>query len=299
MTHTKNLVIGCLLTIATTLAMATDITVVNTGSKTGGIFVESQAVANELNNTNKYKVDFISPGNSCVAMSQIKKTKQPVLFFWETVYEVHGRSLNNSDCIIDFRAEDVVRVDTNDWRLCTLVGGPSQSDFIKSGANYKVGYGNPGATFQRHVTAINNTFKTNHIGVLYTTGGGAVGTAMLNKEVHFAVLSPKQAAGVVAQGAVCHWSMSTKETNGIPSLYQKSNGADQGLIGTFQTMFVAQNFDSATKQQVINLIKTNFNTPGATLNNMYKGLNTSQWDKSPSDIKKDWDFAIVVNTAPK
>lgn len=299
MTHTKNFVVGCLLTITATLAMATDITVVNTGSKTGGIFVESQAIVNELNNTNKYKVNFISPGNSCVGMSQVKKTKQPVLFFWETVYEVAGRSANNSDCQLDFRAQDVVRVDTNDWRICTLVGGPSQADFIKSGASYKVGHSNPGTTFQRHVAAINDTFKTNHTNVLYTTGGGAVGTAMMNKEVDFAILSPKGATGVVAQGAVCHWSMSTKETNGIPSLYQKSNGINQGLIGIFQTIFVAQNFDSATKQQVTNLLRTNFNTPGATLNNMYKGLDISQWDKSPSDIKKDWDLAIAVNPAPK
>lgn len=299
MTRTKNLVASVLLTITATFAMATDITVVNTGSKTGGIFIESQAIVNELNNTNKYKADFISPGNSCIGMSQVKKTKQPVLFFWETVYEVAGRNLNNSDCQLDFRAEDVVRVDTNDWRICTLAGGPSQADFIKSGSSYKVGHGNPGSILKNNVTAINNTFKTNHTSVLYTTGGGSVGTAMMNKEIDFAMLSPKQATGAMAQGAVCHWSMNTKETNGIPSLYQKANGAEQGLIGLFQTIFVAQNFDVATKREVTNLLKTNFNTPGATLNNMYKGLNISQWDKSASDIKKDWDLAIVVNTAPK
>jgi hypothetical protein len=299
MTRTKNLVATVLLTITATLSMATDITVVNTGSKTGGIFVESQAIVNELTNTNKYKVDFISPGNSCVGMGQVKKTKQPVLFFWETVYEVAGRGSNNSDCQIDFRAQDVVRVDTNDWRICTLIGGPSQADFIKSGASYKVGHANPASILKNNITAINNTFKTNHTGVLYTTGGGSTETAMMNKEIDFAIMSPKQAKGAIAQGAVCHWSMNTKEINGIPSLYQKANSSNQGLIGVFQTIFVAQNFDSATKQQVINLLRNNFNTPGAVLNNMYKGLDISQWDKSPSDIKKDWDLAIVVNTAPK
>ena len=299
MTHTKKFVAAVLLSVTAGLVMATDITVVNTGSKTGGIFAESQAIVNELNSTGKYKTDFISPGNSCVGMGQVKKIKQPVLFFWETVYEVAGRNSNNSDCQIDFRTEDVVRVDTSDWRICTLAGGPSQADFVKGGSSYKVGHGNPGSIFKNSVTAINDTFRTNHTSVLYTTGATSVGTAMMNKEIDFAILSPKSATAAIAQGAVCHWSMNTKETNGIPSLYQKANGTNSGLIGVYQTIFVAQNFDVATKREVTNLLKTNFNTPGATLNNMYKGLNISQWDKSTGDIKKDWDLAIVVNTAPK
>lgn len=299
MTHTGKFVAAILLSITASLAMATDITVVNTGSKAGGIFAESQVIVNELNSTGKYKIDFINPGNSCVGMGQVKKIKQPVLFFWETVYEVAGRNSNNSDCQIDFRSEDIVRVDNNDWRICTLTNGPSQAAFIKNEISYKVGHSGPGSILKSYITAINNTFKTNHISVLYATGGSSIVTAMMNKEIDFGMLSPKQATAAMAQGAVCHWSMNTKETNGIPSLYQKANGTNPGLIGVYQTIFVAQNFDVATKQEVTNLLKTSFNTPGATLNNMYKGLNISQWDKSAGDIKKDWDLAIVVNTAPK
>jgi hypothetical protein len=299
MTHTKKFVAAVLLSVTAGLTLATDITVINTGSKTGGIFAESQAIVNELTSTSKYKVDFINPGNHCVGMSQVKKTKQPVLFFWETVFEVSGRNSNNSDCQLDFRSEDVIRVDTNDMRFCTLTNGPSQADFIKGGASYKVGHGNPQSWMKGLVTAINNNFKTNHTSITYTTGMGTVETALLNKEIDFAMISPKGAKAAMSKGAVCHWSMNTKETNGIPSLYQKANSTNQALIGLYQTIFVVQNFDPATKQQVTNLIKTNFNTPGATLNNLYKGLDISQWDKSPSDIKKDWDLAIVVNTAPK
>lgn len=279
-------------------AWASDLTVINGGSKTGGVFVESQAIVDEL--SKRYKVDFINPGNNCVAQSLIRKHNSPVLFFWDSLHEVTGRTTNNAECQIDFRVQDVIRVDTYDWRICSISSQNDKNNLVRSRGGYKIGYGNPGSVFARNVQSINTAFGTHHTGVLYTTGIGSLITALQNREIDYAILSPRIANRAKDQGVSCHWTMHTRETSGLPSLQQAAKDPNNlGLVGIYQTLLVAKNFDSATKQQVKNLIRSGMDTPGSALYELHKGLGAAAWDRPSSQIDSEWQMSVKTNLPPQ
>jgi hypothetical protein len=274
--------------------LANDIVVINGGSKTGGIFVESQVVVSEL--SNNFKVDFVNPGNNCVAQGLVKKTKKPVLFFWDSLHEVGGRTTNNPECQLNFSPVEVIRVDTYDWRVCSLGWLTARRDFTKSGNKFKVGYGNPGSVFAKNVASVNSAFGTNHTGVLYTSGIGSLITALQNREIDYAILSPRIANKAMEQGVSCQWTMHNREVDGLPSLFQASkNNINTGLIGMYQTLFVAKNFDDATKQKVKSQLKTSMEKPGSKLGEIHKGLNAANWDRPVSVIESEWEMSVKSN----
>jgi hypothetical protein len=273
--------------------LANDVVVINGGSKTGGVFVESQAVVDEL--SNNFKVEFVNPGNNCVAQGMVKKTTKPVLFFWDSLHEVTGRTTKNNECQIDFKPAEVIRVDTYDWRVCSLGWLTAQKDFIKSGNKFKIGYGNPGSVFAKNLASVNSAFGTNHTGALYTSGIGSLITALQNREIDYAILSPRIASRAKEQGVSCQWTMHNREVDGLPSLFQASKNNNAGLIGMYQTLFVAKNFDEGTKQKVKSQLKDSMEKPGSKLNEIHKGINAANWNRPVSVIESEWELSVKSN----
>ena len=71
-------------------ASAADLTILNSGSKTGGFSMQSTAYSTDL--AKEYNIKLVNPGDRCVALgSLLPKIKGPVLMPWASDYEAVGR----------------------------------------------------------------------------------------------------------------------------------------------------------------------------------------------------------------
>lgn len=287
----KTLFFACLVTV-TTVGMAKEITVVNGGSKSGVTFIESQAIANLL--SKNHDVHFVNPGNACVAQGIVKKTKDPVLFIWDSTYEASAK-MNNPDCQIEFNPKQVMRVDTLDWRICSLRSEGAKKTFISPGSQYKIGHANPASLFSETVSAINSVLGSSHVAVHYSTGLSSLVTALQNKEIDYALISTKFANKVQEQGVSCEFTLDTKNKPSLPSLAQYTGKTSAGLVRIYQVMLVGQNFDDSLFDSVRNQIKTEQETSGTDLYNLYKGLTPSRWNHPSNLIESEWRFSVDVN----
>ena len=87
----KKLLVAFVIALFSTSALAAEkLTILNSGSKTGGFSMQSQAYATDL--AGLYDVDLINPGDRCVALgSLLPKITGPVLMPWASDYEAVGR----------------------------------------------------------------------------------------------------------------------------------------------------------------------------------------------------------------
>lgn len=273
--------------------MAADIAVINAGSKTGTFFVESQIIANEL--AKQRQVDFANPGNACVAQSLVKQSRRPTLFLWDSTYEAQGRLTNNKDCQIDWQPADVIRVDSFSWKVCSINPRHDRDAFIKSLGKYRVGHANPAGLFARNIAATNAAFKTGHVAVHYTAGLGSIVTALQNGEIDYAILSTKTVLANQNKGLVCHWNLGDKDDE-LPSLARASGDANNvNLLGMFQVLLVAKNFDPADRDNVKSVIRISQETAGTPLSDLYRGLPGTQWTQPADKISREWEKSVEVN----
>lgn len=277
-------------------SIAKEITVINGGSKAGVTFLESQEIANQL--SKNHKVNFINPGNPCVAQSLVKQTKGPVLFIWDSTYEASART-NNQECQLNFDAKEIIRVDTFDWRFCSISPAKNNESLVTAGSKFRIGHANPASLFAETVTGMNSTFNTSHTAVHYSSGLGSLVTALQNKEIDYALMSPKFANRAQEQGVTCSWSLDIQHRPGLPSIVKHTGKNSTGLVRIFQVLLVGKNFDRAVFDQVKNQIKTEQETAGTNLNNFYKGLDPSQWNNAAEQIKSDWEYSVDVNIVKK
>jgi hypothetical protein len=269
------------------------INVINSGSKTGPFFIESQILATEL--SKKFKVDFANPGNACVAQSLVRQSKKPTLFLWDSTYEAQGRVTNNAECQLDFKPQEVLRVDNVDWQICSINPKFDRDSFTRSLAKHRVGYANPGSLFLRSINATNTAFKTEHTGVHYTAGLGAIVTALQNGEVDYAILSPKFVQFNRDKGLVCHWNLGDRDTKDLPSLAKASGDANNvNLLVKYQVLLVGKNFDTKSLESMKSHLKSFQDTAGTPLSDLYRGLPASDWTQSPS-MSQEWEKSITIN----
>jgi len=83
----KKLVIAAAVALFSTTAVAADkLTIINSGSKTGGFSMQSTAYSTDL--AKDYDVTLVNPGDRCVALgSLLPKISGPVLMPWASDYE--------------------------------------------------------------------------------------------------------------------------------------------------------------------------------------------------------------------
>ena len=87
----KNLLVAFSIALFSTTAFAAEkLTILNSGSKTGGFSMQSQAYSTDL--ASSYDVNLVNPGDRCVALgSLLPKIDGPVLMPWASDYEAVGR----------------------------------------------------------------------------------------------------------------------------------------------------------------------------------------------------------------
>jgi hypothetical protein len=202
MKYIKMIVASMVLFVATfSFANAKDdLTVLNTGSKTGGFSQQSLAYYTDLS---RMKEDFgvvnlVNPGNKCVAVkSLLPKIDGPVLFPWGSDMEAQQRTDKGCGATVDITNGTVVRFVEKFQYLCQANG---KLDITRN--NGKIGYNASAAALPKTIAATNDSFGRNHKKVGYDGWGAAI-IALLNNEVDYIIVSPPGNAQVEAKGGSC------------------------------------------------------------------------------------------------
>lgn len=205
----KNLLVAATIAIFSTTAFAAEkLTILNSGSKTGGFSMQSQAYSKDL--AEDYDVTLVNPGDRCVALgSLLPKIDGPVLMPWASDYEAVGR---DGGCVkFDINTAITLRYDSAPLFVCTRGGEIS----VDSG---RVAHTVPAdGPLARVVKEFNNEFGTAHKPVVYD-GSGDARLALINGEVDYALLSKKHVLVVTETdpSITCEQSLASAGPNSLP-----------------------------------------------------------------------------------
>lgn len=284
----KKIVVAALAATIAVGAYATDkLTVLNTGSKTGYFAIKSKAYGEDL--AKKYNVEFVSPGQYCAAMSALKNIDGPVLFPWAGDFEAAGRS-GKGCATVELKEPEVVKYYTDVFRVCTSKDF-TKEDFLKKGAKWSVGHSTPSFAFQNTITAINKNFGTEMKSVHYADGGGAVKTAMLNKEVDFVIIAPRFGREAVAAGAgKCFYALSQTAEDGLTPL--GSLAKDPKLNMASDTVWILKNGRPGQARQIRDDMQAAKNNPASAAAQASKTDGPVNWNKPYQEIVRDWNQSV-------
>lgn len=206
----KKLVIAAAVALFSTTAIAADkLTIINSGSKTGGFSMQSTAYSTDLADT--YDINLVNPGDRCVALgSLLPKIDGPVLMPWASDYEAVGR---DGGCVkFDINNAITLRYDSAPLFVCTR-GGNVAKDSGRVAHTVPVD-----GPLARVVKEFNNEFGTTHKPVVYD-GSGDARLALINGEVDYALLSKKHVLVVTAadKAITCEQSLASAGPNSLPA----------------------------------------------------------------------------------
>lgn len=279
--------LAALAALTTLSVSALELTVINTGSKTGSNSVESSAYAQELSKT--HKVEFINPGDGCAAYSVIAKTSTPVLFGWANDREALGR--NGKWCAtVDVAPAQIIRHTSDPMYVCAMKPELNAKEFVKRGESKRVGITTPEFAFARVVRAVNESFGTDHKPITYN-GTGAVKTALFNSEVDYAFLSAKWVKDVEANKGQCLYVMSDQDRMGYPAI-GKLDPKNKKLVGGYSSVWLLINADAKTVSTVRKEIKAIHDNPESAYNTAFKNTTVIDWSKTPEQQKADWENSV-------
>ena len=217
-----------------------NLTVLNTGSKTGGFSQQSLAYYMDLA---KMKGDFntiqlVNPGNRCVAMNAILlKLEGPVLFPWGSDMEAEKRC----DTSFNVASAKIVRFVEKFQYLCQV---DPKLDVTKNSG--RIGHRLPlNGSYSKTVKAVNNSFGTKHKNIAYD-GWGNAKIALLNGEIDYAIVSPPGNAQIEAEGGTCR-----KLSRDKASLFAL-DGKNKDLVSSNIDVWIALNM---TAEQANDLSK--------------------------------------------
>ena len=205
----KTLLTAATVALTATAAFANDLTILNSGSKTGGFSMQSTAYSQDL--ASAYNVTLVNPGDRCVALgSLLPNISGPILMPWASDYEAVGR---DGGCVtFDITNAQVLRYDSAPLYVCTR-GGSIKADSGR--VAHTVPVDGPLATLVRE---FNTEFGTDHRPVVYD-GSGDARLALINGEVDYALLSQKHVLVVTEADATitCEQSLSSAGPNSLPA----------------------------------------------------------------------------------
>jgi len=263
----------------TTSAIAADkLTILNSGSKTGGFSMQSTAYSTDLADT--FNVTLVNPGDRCVALgSLLPKIKGPVLMPWASDYEAVGR---NGGCVsFDINDAITLRYDSAPLFVCTR-GGDIRKD------NGLVAHTVPiDGPLARVIKEINKEFGTTHKPVVYD-GSGDARLAIINGEVDYALLSKKHTLVVKDADSTinCDISLASGGPNSLPSETSNANLAF-GWDMTWMAINMTQ--EEAGKLKMV-MMQEHLNCSSAI--GLWSKCNTvynTRWDLNIDEINARWE----------
>ena len=259
-------------------AMAADLTILNSGSKTGGFSMQSTAYSTDL--AKEYNVTLVNPGDRCVALgSLLPKIKGPVLMPWASDYEAVGR---DGGCVkFDINKAITIRYDSAPLFVCTR-GGNIRKDAGKVAHTVPVD-----GPLARVVKEMSKEFGIDHKAVVYD-GSGDARLALINGEVDYALLSKKHTLVVKEADATinCDISLASGGPNSLPA----ETGNDKLSFGWDMTwMALNMNQAEADKLQQV-MMQKHLNCSSAI--GSWSKCNTvynTRWDLNTDEINSRWE----------
>jgi hypothetical protein len=274
----KTLLTAATVALTTTAAFANDLTILNSGSKTGGFSMQSTAYSQDL--AGAYNVTLVNPGDRCVALgSLLPNISGPVLMPWASDYEAVGR---DGGCVtFDVTSAHVLRYDSAPLYVCTR-GGDIRADSGR--VAHTVPVDGPLATLVRE---LNTEFGTDHSPVVYD-GSGDARLALINGEVDFALLSKKHVLVVTeADSAItCDTSLASAGPNSLPA-----ETGNQALAFGWDMPWLALNMDATQAAELQrNMMMSHLNCSTAIgtwtkCNSVY----TTRWDLTVDEVVQRWE----------
>tara|TARA_B110000285_G_C15124249_1_gene619162 strand:+ start:1319 stop:2173 length:855 start_codon:yes stop_codon:yes gene_type:complete len=222
-------------------ATATELTILNSGSKTGSFSMTSIAYYTDMLKSYD-QINLVNPGTRCVAIgSLLPRIEGPVLMPWGSDYEASGR---NGGCVtFDISKGQVLRYNKEPVSVCTM-----KPELNITSVSGKVAHTVPvDGPLSRVTGQINSSFNTNHENVTYD-GSGAVRLALVNGEVDYALLSREHVTYVEQNGGSCDYNLTT----GVNSLYNL-DPTNPKLVFGFDNIWLALNM---TKEEAATLKAT-------------------------------------------
>lgn len=278
----KSTIFATLFALFATTAVAKDkLTIINSGSKTGGFSMQSTAYATDL--ASDYDIELVNPGDRCVALgSLLPKINGPVLMPWASDYEAVGR---DNGCVrFDINNAIVLRYDSAPLFVCTR-GGNIAKD------NGRVAHTVPAdGPLARVVAEFNNEFGTEHKPVVYD-GSGDARLALINGEVDYALLSKKHVLVVTESDSAitCEQSLASAGPNSLP----EATGNPKMAFGWDMT-WMALNMDQAQADALkMRMMENHLNCSSAIgtwtkCNSVY----TTRWDLANDEINARWETMV-------
>lgn len=284
----KLLISACVLISSVAQAELKELTVLNTGNKTGSYSIESGAYQQDL--AKHYKIKYINPGQYCAAYSILKNITTPVIFAWASDIEAVGRD-GQGCATVAFKDEQVLRYNQDTMFVCSVYAARKAADITSKGGKFKIGHTTPSFAFARTVGAINKSFGTDHRAVTYD-GTGAIKTALINKEVDFGFFTSKWAKEIVAAGGACHYVMGPTRDD-VPSILTL-DPLNKYLNVGYDTLWLMFNADPATVAKLRQQIKALHTDTDSNIMKATKGTILTTYDMSAADVRKGWENAVSV-----
>ena len=270
------LIIGAIL--FSTSTFADSLTILNSGSKTGGFSMQSTAYSQDL--ANDFDITLVNPGDRCVALGNLlPKIDSPVLMPWSSDYEAVGR---DGGCVkFDINSAITLRYDSAPLFVCTRGG-----DIAKDSG--RVAHTVPAdGPLARVVKEFNNEFGTEHRPVVYD-GSGDARLALINGEVDYALLSKKHVLVVTETDSTinCDYSLASAGTNSLPAM----TGNPKLAFGWDMTWMALNMTQEQADELKLRMMEKHLNCNSAIgkwtkCNSVY----TTRWDLDQTEINSRWE----------
>ena len=275
----KKLVIAAAVALFSTTAVAADkLTILNSGSKTGGFSMQSTAYSTDL--AKDYDVTLVNPGDRCVALgSLLPKISGPVLMPWASDYEAVGR---DGGCVkFDITKAITLRYDSAPLFVCTR-GGNIAKDSGRVAHTVPVD-----GPLARVVAEMNKQFGTAHKPVVYD-GSGDARLALINGEVDYALLSKKHVLVVTAadKSITCEQSLASAGPNSLPA----QTGNPKLAFGWDMTWMALNMTPAQADRLKMHMMEKHLDC--STAIGTWTKCNTvynTQWNLSTDEISNRWE----------
>lgn len=188
------------LTFASVSIAQEDLTVLNTGSKTGGFSQQSLAYYTDLSRMKKdfAVVNLVNPGNKCVAVnSLLPNMDEPVFLPWGSDMEAKQRTDAGCGATVDITEAHLLRFVEKHQYICQA---DSNLDVTQNSG--RIGYNTTASALPKTINAINSSFGTTQKAVSYDGWGAAI-IALFNGEIDYAIVSPPGNVQVEEKGGSC------------------------------------------------------------------------------------------------
>jgi len=215
-------------------ANSTELTILNSGSKTGSFSMTSIAYYTDV--LKEYdQINLVNPGSRCVALgSLLPRISGPVLMPWASDYEADGR---NGGCVtFDIAKGKLLRYNKEPVSVCQL---KDTIDVINDSG--KIGHTVPATgPLSKASGYINDSFGTKHTNVVYD-GQGDTRLALLSGEIDYALLTKEHAAYIVENGGTCNYDMSDDSDKSLHVI----DPSNPNLVFSFDNVWLALNMTDA------------------------------------------------------